>query len=164
MAADLVRREVKVIAAAAAWPSQRMRSRATACGVIGVLMPHAQDNPVGPPRIAELLQELELLGWTALNVEIDVRLGRTRRPPSRITPPAWNGRIRSSSAICYVTLRSKLMMAPQETFVQRDQHRIYDRDHPGVESAIILMHGFPDNVHLYDRLSLPLAAAPGRAI
>jgi hypothetical protein len=24
-------------------------------------MPHAQDNPVGPPRIAALLQELELL-------------------------------------------------------------------------------------------------------
>jgi pimeloyl-ACP methyl ester carboxylesterase len=45
------------------------------------------------------------------------------------------------------------MMAYQETFVQRDQHRIYVRDHPGTEPAIILMHGFPDNVHLYDRLS-----------
>jgi pimeloyl-ACP methyl ester carboxylesterase len=61
------------------------------------------------------------------------------------------------------------MMAYQETFVQRDQHRIYVRDHSGTEPAIILMHGFPDNVHLYDRLlrpsvSLPLAAAPGRAI
>jgi haloalkane dehalogenase len=40
-------------------------------------------------------------------------------------------------------------MAYQETFVQRDQHRIYVRDHPGSEPAIILMHGFPDNVHLY---------------
>jgi len=38
-------------------------------------MPHAQDNPVGPLRIAVLLQELELLGWTPCrNVEIDVRL------------------------------------------------------------------------------------------
>jgi hypothetical protein len=38
-------------------------------------MPHAQDNPVGPPRIAALLQQLELLGWTTCrNVEIDVRL------------------------------------------------------------------------------------------
>jgi hypothetical protein len=56
-------------------------------------------------RIAALLQELELLGWTACrNVEIDVRLGRARRPPSRITPSARSGRIRSSSAICYVTL------------------------------------------------------------
>ena len=44
-------------------------------------------------------------------------------------------------------------MAYQETFVQRGQHRIYVRDHPGAEPAIILMHGFPDNVHLYDRLS-----------
>jgi hypothetical protein len=44
-------------------------------------------------------------------------------------------------------------MAYQETFVQRDQHRIYVRDHPGAEPGIILMHGFPDNVHLYDRLS-----------
>src|SRR4029450_201417 len=38
-------------------------------------------------------------------------------------------------------------MVYQETFVQRDQHRIYVRDHPGAEPAIILMHGFPDNVH-----------------
>jgi len=44
-------------------------------------------------------------------------------------------------------------MAYQVTFVQRDQHRIYVRDHQGVEPTIILMHGFPDNVHLYDRLS-----------
>jgi hypothetical protein len=36
------------IRAAAARPA---RSRASACGAIGVLMPHAQDNPVGPPRI-----------------------------------------------------------------------------------------------------------------
>jgi len=40
------------------------RSRASACGAIGVPMPHAQDNQVGPPRIAALLQELELLGWS----------------------------------------------------------------------------------------------------
>jgi pimeloyl-ACP methyl ester carboxylesterase len=42
------------------------------------------------------------------------------------------------------------MMAYQETFVQRDQHRIYVRDQPGAEPAIILMHGFSDNVLLYD--------------
>lgn len=39
-----------------------------------------------------------------------------------------------------------------EPFVKRDQHRIYVRDYAGAEPAIILMHGFPDNVHLYDRL------------
>jgi putative ABC transport system substrate-binding protein len=35
--------------------SRRAHSRASACGAIGVLMPHAQDNRVGPPRIAALL-------------------------------------------------------------------------------------------------------------
>lgn len=42
--------------------------------------------------------------------------------------------------------------ARQETFVQRDQYRIYVRDYPGEEPTITLMHGFPDNLHLYDRL------------
>jgi pimeloyl-ACP methyl ester carboxylesterase len=55
------------------------------------------------------------------------------------------------------------MMAYEETFVQRDQHRIYVRDHPGAEPAIILMHGFPDNVHLYDRLS-PYLSPPRRVV
>jgi pimeloyl-ACP methyl ester carboxylesterase len=55
------------------------------------------------------------------------------------------------------------MMAYRQTFVQRDQHRIYVRDHPGAEPAIILMHGFPDNVHLYDRLS-PLLSPPRRVV
>jgi len=39
-----------------------------------------------------------------------------------------------------------------EQFVERDEHRIYVRDYPGNEPAIVLMHGFPDNLHLYDRL------------
>jgi hypothetical protein len=42
------------------------------------------------------------------------------------------------------------MMAYQETFVQREQQRIYVRE-----------HGFPDNVHLYDRLS-PYLSPPRR--
>ncbi len=54
-------------------------------------------------------------------------------------------------------------MAYQETFVQREQHRIYVRDHSGAEPAIILMHGFPDNVHLYDRLS-PYLSPPRRVV
>jgi pimeloyl-ACP methyl ester carboxylesterase len=40
----------------------------------------------------------------------------------------------------------------KEQFVQRDQHRIYVREYAGEEPTIILMHGFPDNLHLYDRL------------
>ena len=54
-------------------------------------------------------------------------------------------------------------MAYQEIFVQRDQHRIYVRDHPGTEPTIIVMHGFPDNLHLYDRL-LPHLSPPRRVV
>jgi haloalkane dehalogenase len=43
-------------------------------------------------------------------------------------------------------------MAYQETFVQRGQHLIYVREYAGKEPTIILMQGFPDNLHLYDRL------------
>jgi haloalkane dehalogenase len=43
-------------------------------------------------------------------------------------------------------------MDMREKFIARDGHRIYTREHPGEEPAIILMHGFPDNFHLYDRI------------
>jgi hypothetical protein len=55
------------------------------------------------------------------------------------------------------------MQAYQQTFVQRDQYRIYVRDHPGAEPTIIAMHGFPDNLHLYDRL-LPHLSPPRRVV
>ena len=48
--------------AALAWPLAAGTQQGERSGAIGVLMPHAQDNPVGPPRIAALLQELALLG------------------------------------------------------------------------------------------------------
>ena len=35
--------------------------------------------------------------------------------------------------------------------------RLYARDYPGEEPAIVLLHGFPDNLHLYDRLVPELA-------
>jgi pimeloyl-ACP methyl ester carboxylesterase len=54
-------------------------------------------------------------------------------------------------------------MGYREFFVSRNEHRIYVRDHPGKEPAIVLMHGFPDNVHLYDRL-LPHLSPPRRVI
>ena len=54
-------------------------------------------------------------------------------------------------------------MACQETAVRRHQHRIHVRDYPGVEPRIILMHGFPDNLHLYDRL-VPYLSPPPRRI
>jgi haloalkane dehalogenase len=54
-------------------------------------------------------------------------------------------------------------MAYQETVVRRDQHRIHVRDHPGAGPPIILMHGFPDNLHLYDRL-VPHLSPPRRVV
>ena len=43
-------------------------------------------------------------------------------------------------------------MSHTERWVQRNGHRIYVRDYAGQGPAIVLMHGFPDNLHLYDRL------------
>ena len=62
-----------------------------------------------------------------------------------------------------VTSLPERTMVYQETFVQRDQHRIYVRDHPGAEPTIVVMHGFPDNLHLYDRL-LPHLSPPRRVV
>ena len=54
-------------------------------------------------------------------------------------------------------------MTYQETFVQRDQHRIHVRQYAGAEPTIVLMHGFPDNLHLYDRLA-PHLTPPRRVV
>ena len=55
---------------------------------------------------------------------------------------------RSSSAICYVTLRPG-NDAYQEAFVQRDQHRIYVRDRTGSTAAsprlLLKWKGRPDD-------------------
>ncbi len=40
----------------------------------------------------------------------------------------------------------------REPEVRRDGHRIYVRVHDGEGDPIVLMHGFPDNLRLYDRL------------
>src|SRR5215475_4567109 len=55
------------------------------------------------------------------------------------------------------------MMAHQESVVRRDQHRIHVRDHLGSGPPIILMHGFPDNLHFYDRL-VPYLSPPRRVV
>ncbi len=51
----------------------------------------------------------------------------------------------------------------KETFVQLKQHRIYVREHTGEEPTIILLHGFPDNLQLYDRL-IPYLSPPRRVV
>jgi haloalkane dehalogenase len=45
----------------------------------------------------------------------------------------------------------------REHHVPRGPHRLCARDYPGAEPAILLLHGFPDNLHLYDRLVPQLA-------
>jgi pimeloyl-ACP methyl ester carboxylesterase len=54
-------------------------------------------------------------------------------------------------------------MTYEEKFVQLHQHRIHTREYAGEEPTIILMHGFPDNVHLYDRL-VPHLSPPRRIV
>jgi pimeloyl-ACP methyl ester carboxylesterase len=50
-----------------------------------------------------------------------------------------------------------------EHFARLDQHRLYVREYPGQGPAILLMHGFPDNMHLYDRL-VPCLSPPRRVV
>ncbi len=40
----------------------------------------------------------------------------------------------------------------RDRWVQRGQYRIHAREQRGTGPTIVLMHGFPDNHHLYDRL------------
>jgi len=44
-----------------------------------------------------------------------------------------------------------------------DHDRIYVREYAGEEPAIVMMHGFPDNLHLYDRL-VPFLSPPRRLV
>jgi haloalkane dehalogenase len=50
-----------------------------------------------------------------------------------------------------------------ETYIPREKGRIYTRDYAGAGSAFVLMHGFPDNLHIYDRL-IPYLVGAGRRV
>jgi haloalkane dehalogenase len=50
-----------------------------------------------------------------------------------------------------------------ERVVQRGPYHMYAREYPGEEPPILLMHGFPDNMHLHDRL-LPWLAPSRRVV
>jgi haloalkane dehalogenase len=47
--------------------------------------------------------------------------------------------------------------------VPREQGKIYARDYMGAGPAFVLMHGFPDNLHIYDDL-IPHLVAGGRRV
>jgi pimeloyl-ACP methyl ester carboxylesterase len=48
-------------------------------------------------------------------------------------------------------------------FTRKDGHRLYAREWAGSGPTMILLHGFPDNLHIYDELA-PLLAAGGRHV
>jgi pimeloyl-ACP methyl ester carboxylesterase len=50
-----------------------------------------------------------------------------------------------------------------EHHVPREQGRVYARDYKGADPAFVLMHGFPDNLKIYDDL-VPYLVASGRRV
>jgi pimeloyl-ACP methyl ester carboxylesterase len=47
--------------------------------------------------------------------------------------------------------------AYREHWIPRGRYQLYTREYPGQEPTVVLMHGFPDDLHLYDRLVPELA-------
>jgi haloalkane dehalogenase len=50
-----------------------------------------------------------------------------------------------------------------EHHVPREQGKVYARDYKGAGPAFVLMHGFPDNLHIYDEL-IPYLVTAGRRV
>jgi haloalkane dehalogenase len=50
-----------------------------------------------------------------------------------------------------------------EHFVPREHGRIYAREYKGTGPTFVLMHGFPDNLQIYDDL-IPYLVAGGRGV
>lgn len=51
-----------------------------------------------------------------------------------------------------------------EHYVPREQGRVYAREYAGVGPAFVLMHGFPDNLHIWDDLIPYLVASRRRVV
>jgi hypothetical protein len=47
----------------------------------------------------------------------------------------------------------------KELHVHQGQGSLYVRDYPGEGPAFVLLHGFPDNLHIYDKLAVRLSSA-----
>src|SRR5580698_993256 len=50
-----------------------------------------------------------------------------------------------------------------EHHISRGQGSVYAHDYDGAGPAFVLMHGFPDNLHIYDDL-IPYLTATGRRV
>jgi haloalkane dehalogenase len=51
-----------------------------------------------------------------------------------------------------------------EHYIPREQGRVYAREYKGANPAFVLMHGFPDNLHIWDDLVPHLVAAGRRVV
>jgi len=73
----MTRREfITLLGGAAVWPLAAHAQQGERMRRIGVLMPFAEDNPVGQARLAAFRQGLQQLGWAdGRNVRIDIRWG-----------------------------------------------------------------------------------------
>src|SRR4051794_39111070 len=50
-----------------------------------------------------------------------------------------------------------------EHHIPRDGHQLYAREYDGTGPAFVLLHGFPDNLYIYDRL-IPVLVSAGRRV
>src|SRR5260221_12092193 len=50
-----------------------------------------------------------------------------------------------------------------EHYIPREEGRVYARDYAGSGPAFVLMHGFPDNLHIWDDL-IPYLVTSGRRV
>src|SRR5271170_3251519 len=81
--------------------------------------------------------------------------GRPRQPPVRLAngqPPTRVGRTMPTAANDF-----------SEHRIARDGGELYARDYAGAGPAFVLMHGFPDNLGIYDDL-IPYLVASGRRV
>ncbi len=53
--------------------------------------------------------------------------------------------------------------APKEHWVPRDGFKLYVQEYPGSGPALVMLHGFPDNLHIFDRI-IPYLVAAGRHV
>lgn len=52
---------------------------------------------------------------------------------------------------------------PKEIRLKTDGHELFVKDYPGEEPALVMVHGFPDNHHIYDELA-PLLSKRNRRV
>jgi len=67
---------ITLVGSAAAMPLVARAQQAESMRRIGILLPHAADDPQGQTRLAVFLQQLQVLGWSVgRNALVDTRWG-----------------------------------------------------------------------------------------